>query len=57
MNFLFGKNPFPYKDTIAFYKNFIVLQEYLIYYNIIFKCGENSLMFQNPFLITIFYSS
>jgi len=37
--------------------NFLILQESLMGYNIIFKCDKNSLMFQNLFLKRISYSS
>jgi hypothetical protein len=48
---------FSYKDVAAGYGNFLVTQGSLMSCNIISKCGRDSLMFQNPFLIRIPYSS
>jgi hypothetical protein len=48
---------FSYKDVAAGYGNFLVPQGSLMSCNIISKCGKDSLMFQNPFLIRIPYSS
>ena len=48
---------FSYKDVGACFGNFLVQQESLMSCNIISKCGTDSLMFQNPFLIRIPYSS
>jgi hypothetical protein len=48
---------FSYKDVIASFENFLVPQGSLMSCNIISKCGKDSLMFQNPFLIRIPYSS
>jgi len=48
---------FSYKDVAAGYGNFLVPQGSLMRCNIISKCGKNSLIFQNPFLIRIPYSS
>jgi len=45
------------KDVAAGYGNFLVPQGSLMSCNIISKCGRDSLMFQNPFLIKIPYSS
>ena len=45
------------QDVAAGYGNFLVPQGSLMSCNIISKCGTNSLMFQNPFLIRIPYSS
>jgi len=44
---------FSYKDAVAYYRNFLVLQGSLMGCNIIFKYGKDSLMFQNSFLTTI----
>jgi hypothetical protein len=48
---------FSYKDVAAGFENFLVPQGSLMSYNIIYKCGKDSLMFQNHFLISIPYSS
>jgi hypothetical protein len=48
---------FSYRDVAAGYSNFLVQQGSLMSCNIISKCGKDSLMFQNPFLIRIPYSS
>ncbi|KAL3569554.1 hypothetical protein D5086_029444 [Populus alba] len=48
---------FSYKDVAAGFGNFLVPQGSLMSCNIIYKCGGDSLMFQNPFLIRIPYSS
>jgi hypothetical protein len=48
---------FSYKDVAAGYGNFLVPQGSLMSCNIISKYGKDSLMFQNPFLIRIPYSS
>jgi hypothetical protein len=48
---------FSYKDVAAVYGNFLVPQGFLMSCNIISKCDKDSLMFQNPFLIRIPYSS
>jgi hypothetical protein len=48
---------FSYKDVEAGYGNFLVPQGSLMSCNIISKYGKDSLMFQNPFLIRIPYSS
>jgi hypothetical protein len=48
---------FSYKDVGACFGNFLVPQGSLMSCNIISKCGKDSLMFQNPFLIRIPYSS
>ena len=48
---------FSYKYVAAGFGNFLVPQGSLISCNIISKCGKESLMFQNPFLIRIPYSS
>ena len=47
---------FSYKDMAASYGNFLVPQGSLMNCNII-SSGKDSLMFQNPFLIRIPYSS
>jgi hypothetical protein len=54
VDFLFGKDP---KDVTACFENFLVPQESLMSWNIIFKSCNDSLMFQIPFLIMIPYSS
>ena len=51
------QSSFFYKDMTACFWNLLVLQGSLIGCNIAFKCGKDSLMFQNLFLITIPYSS
>ena len=48
---------FSYKDVAAGFGNFLVPQGSLMSCNIISKCGKDSLMFQNNFLIRIPYSS
>jgi hypothetical protein len=48
---------FSYKDVAAGFGNFLVPQGSLMSCNIISNCGKDSLMFQNPFLIMIPYSS
>jgi hypothetical protein len=48
---------FFYKDVAAYFGNLLVLQGFLIGCNIVFKCGKDSLIFQNPFLTIIPYSS
>ena len=48
---------FSYKDVAASFGNFLVPQGSLMSCNIIYKRGKYSLMFQNPFLIRISYSS
>jgi len=48
---------FSYKYVAAGYGNFLVPQGSLMSCNVISKCGRDSLMFQNPFLIRIPYSS
>jgi hypothetical protein len=48
---------FSYKDVAAGFGNFLVPLGSLMSCNIISKCGKYSLMFQNPFLIRIPYSS
>jgi len=48
---------FSYNDVAAGFGNFLVPQGSLMRCNIISKCGKDSLMFQNPFLIRIPYSS
>jgi len=48
---------FSYKYVATGFANFLVPQESLMSCNIISKCGKVSLMFQNPFLIRIPYSS
>jgi hypothetical protein len=48
---------FSYKDVAAGFGNFLVPQRSLMSSNIISKCGKDLLMFQNPFLIRIPYSS
>jgi len=48
---------FSYKDVAAGSGNFLVPQGSLMSCNIISKCGKDSLMFQNHFLIRISYSS
>jgi hypothetical protein len=48
---------FSYKDVTAGFGNFLVPQGSLMSCNIISKCDKDSLMFQNPFLIRIPYSS
>jgi len=48
---------FSYKDVAAGFGNFLVPQRSLRSSNIISKCGNDLLMFQNPFLIRISYSS
>jgi len=48
---------FSYNDVVAGFENFLVPQRSLMSCNIISKCGKDSLMFQNPFLIRIPYSS
>jgi len=44
---------FSYKDVAAGFVNFLVPQGSLMSCNIISKCGKDSLMFQNHFLIRI----
>jgi hypothetical protein len=44
-------------DVAASFGNFLIPQGSLMSCNIIFKCGKDSLMFQNPFLIRIPFSS
>ena len=56
-NFLVPQGSFSYKHVGACFGNFLVPQGSLISYNIISKCGKDSLMFQNPFLIRSPYSS
>jgi hypothetical protein len=46
---------FSYKDVAAGFGNLLVPQESLMSCNIISKCGKDSLMFQNPFVIRIPY--
>jgi hypothetical protein len=48
---------FSYKDVAAGFGNFLVPLGSLMSCSIISKCGKNSSMFQNPFLIRIPYSS
>ena len=48
---------FSYKDVAVGFGNFLVPQGSLMSCNIFYKCGGDSLMFQNPFLIRIPYSS
>ena len=48
---------FSYKDVVAGFGNFLVPQGFLMSCNIIYKCDSDSLMFQNPFVIRIPYSS
>ena len=47
---------FSYKDMGVCFGNFLVPQGSLMRCNIISKCGKDSLMFKNPFLIRIPYS-
>jgi hypothetical protein len=47
---------YSYKDVAACFKNLLVLQWSLMGCNIIFKCGKDSLVFQNSFLTRIPYS-
>jgi hypothetical protein len=54
---LIWQGSFFWNDVTACFENFLVPQESLISWNIIFKSGNDSLMFQNPFLIRIPYSS
>ena len=51
MDFLFGKESFSCKDVGGCFGNFLVPQGSLMSCNIISKCGKDSSMFQNPFLI------
>jgi hypothetical protein len=53
----FASRFFSYKYVATSFGNFLVPQESLMSCNIISKCGKVSLMFQNPFLIRIPYSS
>jgi hypothetical protein len=48
---------FSYKDVAAGFGNVIVPLGSLTSCSRIFKCGKDSLMFQNPFFIRIPYSS
>jgi hypothetical protein len=48
--FSIWKGSFSYKDVAAYFKNFLVLQGSLMSYNIIFKCGKDSLMSKILFL-------
>jgi hypothetical protein len=48
---------FSYKDVAAGFGNFLVPLGSLMSCSIISKCGKDSLMFHNPFLIRIPYSS
>ena len=48
---------FSCKGLAAGFGNFLVPQGSLMSCNIIYKCGGGSLMFQNPFLMRIPYSS
>jgi len=48
---------FSYKDVAADFGNFLVPLGSLMSCSIISKYGKDSLMFQNPFLIRIPYSS
>jgi len=48
---------FSYKDVGACFGNVLVPQGSLMSCNIISKCGKDSLIFQNPFLIRIPYST
>ena len=48
---------FSYKDVRGCFGNFLVPQGSLMSSNIIFKCGKDSSMFQDPFLIRIPYPS
>jgi hypothetical protein len=45
------------QGCVACFRNFLVPQGSLMSCNIISKCGKDSLMFQNPFLIRIPYLS
>jgi len=57
VDFLFDNDLFFYKDVTACFENFLVPQGSLMSCNIVPKCGNDSLMFQNPFLTRIPYSS
>jgi hypothetical protein len=48
---------FSYKDVAASFGNFLVPLGSLMSSHIISKCGNDLLMFQNPFFIRIPYSS
>jgi len=48
---------FSNKDVTTYFENFLVVQGFLMGCDIIFKCDEYSLMFQNYFLTRIPYSS
>jgi hypothetical protein len=48
---------FSYKDVVACFGNLLVLQGSLMGCNIVSNSGKDSLMFQNPFLTRISYSS
>jgi hypothetical protein len=39
---------FSYKDVIAGFGNFLVLQGYLMRNNIVFMCGMDSILIWNP---------
>ena len=54
---LFLQGSFSYKDVGVCFRNFLLPQGSLMSCNIIFKCGNDSLMFQNTFLIRIPYPS
>jgi hypothetical protein len=55
--FLIWQKSFSYKDVAACFENFLILHRSLMDCNIIFKCGSDSLMFQNSFFTKIPYSS
>ena len=57
MDFLFGKDLFSTRMWELVLGISLVPQGSIMRCNIISKCGKNSLMFQNPFLIKIPYSS
>ena len=46
---------FSYKGVTTYFRNFLVLQESLMDCNIIFRCGNDLLIFQNLFLTKIPY--
>ena len=57
MEFLFGKDPFSTRMwELVLEKKILVSQGSVMSCNIISKCGKDSLMFHNPFLIRIPYS-
>jgi hypothetical protein len=57
VEFLFGKDPFSTRMwELVLEKKILVSQGSVMSCNIISKCGNDSLMFYNPFLVRIPYS-